>query len=70
MIAKYSGYDVKVVGKDRIIVREDDVLGILEEGSKPVAAHFTWILVGLIAGWANPPACDSARRVASRTCGR
>ena len=30
LIAKYSGSDVKAVGKDHIIVREDDVLGILE----------------------------------------
>jgi chaperonin GroES len=33
LIAKYSGSDVKLVGKDHIIVREDDVLGVLEEGS-------------------------------------
>ena len=32
LIAKYSGSEVKVVGKDHIIVREDDVLGVLEEG--------------------------------------
>ena len=32
LIAKYSGADVKLVGKDHIIVREDDVLGVLEEG--------------------------------------
>ena len=34
LIAKYSGSDVKLVGKDHIIVREDDVLGVLEEGSQ------------------------------------
>ena len=33
LIAKYSGSDVKLVGKDQIIVREDDVLAVLEEGS-------------------------------------
>ena len=33
LIAKYSGSDVKLVGKDHVIVREDDVLGILEEGT-------------------------------------
>lgn len=32
LIAKYSGSDVKLVGKDHIIVREDDILGVLEEG--------------------------------------
>ena len=32
LIAKYAGSDVKLVGKDHIIVREDDVLGVLEEG--------------------------------------
>ena len=33
LIAKYSGSDVKLVGKDHIIVREDDILGVLEEGT-------------------------------------
>ena len=31
LIAKYAGSDVKLVGKDHIIVREDDILGVLEE---------------------------------------
>ena len=34
LIAKYSGSDVKLVGKDQIIVREDDVLAVLEEGTQ------------------------------------
>src|SRR3954471_16152860 len=34
LIAKYPGSDVKLVGKDHIIVREDDILGVLEEGSQ------------------------------------
>ena len=34
LIAKYSGSEVKLVGKDHIIVREEDVLGVLEEGSQ------------------------------------
>jgi chaperonin GroES len=33
LIAKYSGSDVKIVGKDHIIVREDDVLGVIEDGA-------------------------------------
>jgi chaperonin GroES len=33
LIAKYSGSDVKLVGKDHIIVREDDILGVIEEGT-------------------------------------
>jgi chaperonin GroES len=33
LIAKYSGSDVKLVGKDHLIVREDDILGVLEEGN-------------------------------------
>jgi chaperonin GroES len=33
LIAKYSGSEVKLVGKDHIIVREDDVLGILDDGA-------------------------------------
>jgi chaperonin GroES len=34
LIAKYSGSDVKIVGKDHIIVREDDILGVVEEGAQ------------------------------------
>jgi|SRR5882672_4292578 len=34
LIAKYAGSDVKVVGKDLIILREDDVLAVLEEGPR------------------------------------
>jgi len=33
LVAKYSGSDVKLVDKDHIIVREDDVLAVLEEGT-------------------------------------
>ena len=33
LIAKYSGSDVKIVGKDHIIVREDDILGVVEESA-------------------------------------
>ena len=33
LIAKYSGSDVKLIGKDQIIVREDDILAVLEEGT-------------------------------------
>ena len=31
LVAKYAGSDVKLVGKDHIIVREDDILAVLEE---------------------------------------
>lgn len=31
LIAKYSEADVSLVGKDHIVVREDDVLAVLEE---------------------------------------
>jgi chaperonin GroES len=34
LIAKYSGSEVKSVGKDHIIVREDDILGIIEESGQ------------------------------------
>lgn len=34
LIEKYSGSEVKLVGENLIIVREDDVLGVLEEGSR------------------------------------
>jgi chaperonin GroES len=30
LIGKYSGSEVKLDGKDHIILREDDILGILE----------------------------------------
>jgi chaperonin GroES len=33
LIAKYSGADVKLLDKDHVIVREDDVLAILEGGT-------------------------------------
>ena len=31
LIGKYSGSEVKLDGEDHVILREDDVLGILEE---------------------------------------
>ena len=31
LVAKYAGSDVKLVGEDHIIVREDDILAVLEE---------------------------------------
>ena len=31
LVAKYAGSDVKLVGKDHIIVREDDILAVIEE---------------------------------------
>ena len=31
LIGKYSGSEVKLEGKDHIILREDDILGILEK---------------------------------------
>jgi chaperonin GroES len=34
LIGKYAGADVKLVGKDHIIVREDDVLGVIEDGAR------------------------------------
>ena len=34
LVAKYAGSDVKLVGKDQIIIREDDILGVLEEGGR------------------------------------
>jgi chaperonin GroES len=33
LIAKYAGSDVKLVGKDHIILREDDILAVLEESA-------------------------------------
>jgi chaperonin GroES len=34
LIAKYAGSDVKLVDKDHIILREDDILAVLEESSQ------------------------------------
>lgn len=34
LIAKYAGSDVKLVGTDHVIVREDDILAVLEEGAR------------------------------------
>ncbi|HSN29609.1 MAG TPA: co-chaperone GroES, partial [Kofleriaceae bacterium] len=34
LIGKYTGSDVKLVGKDHIILREDDILAVLEETSQ------------------------------------
>ena len=31
LFGKYSGTEVKVDGEDRLIVREDDILGVLEK---------------------------------------
>jgi chaperonin GroES len=31
LIAKYAGSDVKVVGDDHIILREDDILAVVED---------------------------------------
>jgi chaperonin GroES len=33
LIAKYAGSDIKLVGNEHIILREDDVLAILEESA-------------------------------------
>ena len=37
-VGKYSGTEIKVDGEDYLIVREDDVLGILAESAKSKAA--------------------------------
>lgn len=34
LIAKYAGSDVKLVGKEHIILREDDILAVLEESTR------------------------------------
>jgi chaperonin GroES len=34
LIGKYSGTDVKIDGNEYVIIREDDVLGVLSESSK------------------------------------
>ncbi len=38
LFGKYSGSEVKLDGEELLIMREDEVLGILESGSKPANA--------------------------------
>lgn len=34
LIGKYAGSDVKLVGEDHLILREDDILAVLEEDTR------------------------------------
>ena len=38
LFGKYSGSDIKVDGQEYLIMREDDILGILAEVAEPVGA--------------------------------
>ena len=35
LFGKYSGQEIKLDGIEYLIMREDDVLGVIEEGTKP-----------------------------------
>ena len=39
LFGKYSGTDIKIDGEDFLIMREEEILGILEGASKPAASH-------------------------------
>src|ERR1700742_3343893 len=39
LFGKYSGTAIKIDGEDFLIMREEEVLGILEGAAKPAAAH-------------------------------
>jgi len=39
LFGKYSGTDIKIDGEEFLIMREEEVLGILEGAAKPAAAH-------------------------------
>ena len=39
LFGKYSGTDIKIDGEEFLIMREEEVLGILEGAGKPAAAH-------------------------------
>ena len=39
LFGKYSGTDIKIDGEEFLIMREEEVLGILEGAHKPAAAH-------------------------------
>ena len=69
LIGKYSGTDVKIDGTEYVILREDDVLGVLQSekysrldaappwgGGAPRLKEDTWL----------PSSCCSARRRAPR----
>ena len=36
LFGKYSGSEIKVAGEELLIMREDDVLGVIEDASKKV----------------------------------
>src|ERR1700746_4005198 len=38
LFGKYSGSDIKIDGKEYLIMREDEVLGVLEGGTKKAKA--------------------------------
>ena len=38
LFGKYSGSDIKIDGQEYMIMREDEVLGVLEGGSKKAKA--------------------------------
>jgi chaperonin GroES len=38
LFGKYSGNEIKIDGEELMIMREDEVLGILEGGAKPANA--------------------------------
>ena len=39
LFGKYAGTEIKIDGEDFLIMREEEVLGILEGASKPAMAH-------------------------------
>jgi chaperonin GroES len=39
LFGKYSGTDIKIDGEDFLIMREEEILGILEGAAKPAATH-------------------------------
>ena len=39
LFGKYSGTEIKIDGEEFIIMREEEVLGILETAKKPASAH-------------------------------
>ena len=39
LFGKYSGTEIKIDGEELVIMREEEVLGILEGAKKPAGAH-------------------------------
>jgi chaperonin GroES len=49
LFGKWSGTEVKVDGEDLLIMKEDDIMGVVEGAAKSKTTGSTWRKVGAIA---------------------